>query len=228
MFSWFDSRIYRRAFRSRLGWGAPMALVVLVLLGLVTAVEPQFRGLAKWTVEWWGFLGLLGVVATAGASFRSLHALARLGVRGWRRPRWWFEFGSIGCNIFAGALLLIALVGLSLAVGLAGRWQDAAWWLGKRLVRVALVWFSVAALVGMGLAALQHRRCRGNAFECVQFFLVTIGGVTLATIGGVNWPPARLWPDGVLTVACGGIGLVILLWGMFAIFVRMAAQKEFR
>lgn len=223
---WLEGEVYRRAFRARRGWYAPMAVLCSLLLVLLLSLEPGGRRVAEVAGEWVLFLGIVGMVATMGASLRSFRALGRMGSRGMTRPRWWFELGSLGCNFFVAAALGMAGIGVLAWLGLPKVWEQGLWRLGRWLLGASFVTFMVATVIGFSLAVLRRRRCSGTAYDCVQFFFTAIGGVTLVTIGGCCWPPAQIWPDAVLVAVCGGGGLVILVWGMWVLLLRAAAKNE--
>ena len=84
----------------------------------------------------------------------------------------------------------------------------------RQIMAASFYGLVIAAVVGYCAALTRWRRPAGRVFRSVHFWFTYVGGVVLATIGGINWPPPRAWPEGVRYGACFVAGLVLLTLGV--------------
>ena len=215
---WFDWRVYARALRMRRGAMVPMLMFCGLTWICVVFLACEAFAVGVFEELWRGsmvFVCPVGTVAGPGTALRSLRAIYRLGVRGWFRPRPWFEVAYVGLVLSAFSSMLVGFGLTASEVAALQPWLDAFFRPVIVLAAGSFWTLMVAALVGYVAAAVRRRRPSGRVFRAVQFWFMSLGGIILATIGGVNWPPPRAWPEGVFCGGCLLTGLLLLsLWVM--------------
>ncbi|MHC4400000.1 MAG: hypothetical protein ACYTG0_09995 [Planctomycetota bacterium] len=214
---WHDRRFWRRVFRLR-GGPMPAAMVLAALANVfLLLMLDRAVGAALFTTLWLGtvaFLGVVGGVALLGAATYAVRALYRLGVRGWSRPRWWFEVSSLAWTLCVLLILAVALSVPGAKIPALGGWLDATFFAARNIIVILLCVFFVSAIVGYVVSMISGRARCGNAYECIQMIFAWVGGVGLLIVACSQWwPPRRAWPDGVFLAVCGAIGVALLVGG---------------
>lgn len=203
---------FARAF-SRCGWWPSMFFIALY----------GATWMFNWTVGHWldGPLGTVFRIATWltwGAVsclamgicfFRSWRNLNRLGAGAVFRPRLWFEMSALAWHaMFLG---FVATVVFSLIVELLSPFLATRIWLvGRTSCGFFFVAFLATGILGYGLLLARWQKPPwGRAFECVHFFLPLIVGGSLIVIASDHWLIGAIWPNRVIAIFSGLLGIGI-------------------
>lgn len=212
---WYDWRTYRAMYRSRGAWYPSMGVFACLFLFLMSSADAAFARLV--TKLWLGSLLVACVlfgVALVGAAVRSRRTIVRMGIAGWRRPRWWFEWANLAWSLMVLVILALApVVALGPKMGL-GALADAAFRVGRPGIAASFWIFLAASAMGYVVSLLGRRPKMGNGYACVQFAFPLVGGIGLVTIASVNWPAGAARPP-LAMVLLGGLGGAILIIGMW-------------
>lgn len=223
---WFA---YSRIVNRDSGWGAPMLLVAgLGTIGFTLALDRLIgiRLFGLLAVDSGILWCVLAFVASSVQAFRSVKALMRLSWRGVFRPRWWFELSRICIILSLFGFTLVAVGVLLAANGIQPAALSTLFALSLLFSFCAAVLFLGTATIGYVISFLTHRRRRGKAYDCVHYFYVIVGSVTLLAVSVSHWPPADIWPAGCIFFATGAAGLSIALFGFLSIIDRETIRKD--
>lgn len=157
---------------------------------------------------------VLGILGSGWFVWRGVRAVRRMGVCGWRSPRWWFEVGGVSWIL----LELAFLTGIA-SLFVPGGQAAVAWlvpvqsilWLASG---VLVVLFFVSSSVGYVLSFVLGRPRRGKAYECVRYFYGLVGGCIVVTFGGMALMPANGFPAAAPFVFLGVAGAAALAAGV--------------
>ena len=205
-------------------------MLVLAMLAniLLLVLSKGFLGAWIFKALWLGSLvswSIVGGMTCLAALARTAKTLYRLGVWGWSRPRWWFEVSSAALVVGVLTILPIGLVLPASDDPAVENCLDFIFPAVRIIIPVCFVGFFLAAIMGYAVSAVTGKRRSGNAYECVEPFFFSAGGICLVTHAGVNWPPQRLWPDGVWLTALGVVGFAMLAGGVVCFAWRSEYKK---
>lgn len=210
------------------GWMPTMLLwaVLGIVLSLNFGIGRQQN--IPW-LERFNWLGLLtwAIVATLAMIMsvtQSAFAIWRMGVFGFRRPRWWFELARTFWNIAT-----IAVVGLLLGVVMDNQQRLL---LGPLLSVLYSTFgimapaFFLFATTGYVLSFASRLPRRGRAYDCVHYFYTTCGSLGIITYAAILCPPN---PTVHMMIGCALLGTIGILWfvlGSISIVRRLAAWER--
>ena len=213
------------------GWVPPMMMIsgAAVLLTLsfavVGAAPPAWArniGLATW-ITW----VIVGGMASLRVAARSLYNLKRLGVLGFRLPRWWFELGRLNFIVFLFALLTLVVLGGLRLQGALTRFDylDAMIYV---VAQVSAALFALAAVAGYSYSIIFALRRRGRAYECVHYFGTILGSITLLVLAIYTWPQHWRIIDATVSIVLAVLGLALLLGGFLSIIDQYQKHERTR
>ena len=187
--------------------------LILIMAQIAIQTQAPLLSLPTAILTWLTWM-IVGVIATVMGTAQSVQNLARYGLHGITRPRWWFEAARIFWAFFLLGLLTLPLGLLSLNV----------LFVMVEIVATFGLFFATAS-VGYLLTFWQHRRFRGRAFECVNFFYTIVGGVCLVGYAASHWPPANPLIDGFLLAVTGLGGIALLLAGFISGIIQYERRQ---
>ncbi|MHB8865548.1 MAG: hypothetical protein ACYC6N_24490 [Pirellulaceae bacterium] len=210
------------------GWMPTMLLwaVLGIFLSLNFGIGRQQN--IPW-LERFNWLGLLTwtIVATLAMIIsvtQSAFAIWRMGVFGFRRPRWWFELARTSWNFAT-----IAIVGVLLGFFMNNQQRlllEPLFSVLFSTFRIMAPAFFLFATMGYLLSfASQLPRC-GRAYDCVHYFYATCGSLGIITYAAILCPPN---PAIHIMIGCAVLGTIGLLWfvlGFISIVRRLDAWER--
>ena len=197
--------------RASEGWRPSMNLVaVMGVVGFGGAfVRSSFVATAclyAWAACWAAVFSIASTLALTD----SLRNLVRFRLRGYTRPRFWFEIARSSCILGA----LFALVAFPTCVcGLPDSMSIGVLLLNA--IACFITVFFIASTFGYILTLITGRRVTGRAIQCVAFFFPFC--LAMITIGAFLYSSSRLFDDplwGLATLAAicvaGAIALTLM------------------
>lgn len=222
-------RWYSHALAQSEAWVPPFFMIVVLAVALLSHAAVGWLGnwhaiLAVKVLTWITWL-MVGLGANGIVLAQSLAHLWRFGIWGWSRPRWWFELARF---LWIAGLLSFLSFGVAVLVPpknlgpVANHALDMLFRSSKRLV----VWSFIAASVGYAASFLLRRPRRGRAFRCIHYFYTLFGGIALVSFAAIAWPPAALWPNGVVLAVEGIAGLGLFVGGCASAAIEMKKSEN--
>ena len=218
-----------RRLASGQGWMPPMLMIAA--LGSAWGMHGMWQLILGPGQAWlmqgatWVTWFVVGLIATCAIARRGAVQLWRFGIWGPTRPRWWFEASRLACIVTL--LDAIVLVGTLSFQNLRGPIADVGQAAYVILGPAAIVWV-VTATTGYALAWVRWLPLRGKAFDCVHYFYVTFGSLTILTIGVVHWPEQGPFWHQAAAGALAVVGLVVFIAGFISIIIRFERWERNR
>lgn len=197
---------------------APMMVIaggglIVVIAQVVIQTKAPVQHLAMTILAWLTWL-IVGAIATFIGTCESVRNLARYGLGGLIRPRWWFEVARVLWSSFLLGLLTLPLGFLSVDLTLV---------LAEILGTFGL--FFATATVAYLLTIWRRKRFRGRAFEYVNFFYTIVGSVCLTGYSVGQWPPDNPLRGGVLVII-GILGISLMVAGFISIIILYEGRQD--
>ncbi len=175
----------------------------------------------------WLTWGLVSCLAMSIGCIHSVRNLQRLGLRSVLRFRIWFELGRLSWHTAFLGFVVAATVSFVAGALNFRQVEPIGWSTGTATVESLLVVIAVTGTIGYAFAFARWRIPTGRAFECVNFFLPMASGFYLIVYAFDRWPPAAIWPDGIIT-ALSSFRVRMRLGGSFTITVHRMRRWETR
>ncbi len=161
----------------------------------------------------WVTWGTISCLAMGFCCIRSWRNLKCLGAGAVFRPRLWFEMSALAWH--AMAIGFVATVILS-------RIDPSLFSAGMTSCRFFFVAFLATGIVGYGLLLARRQKPPwGRAFECVHYFLPLLAGGTLIVIASDHWLLPAVWPNRVIAMISGSLGIGIWASALLTMGRRM-------
>jgi hypothetical protein len=210
------------------GWMPTMLL--WAILGIVLSLN--FGIGRQQNIPWlerFNWLGLLTWAIVAALAMiisitQSAFAIQRMGMCGFRRPRWWFELARTSWNVAT-----IAIVGVLLGLFTSNQQRlllGPLFSLLFSVFRVVAPAFFLFATMGYLVSFAARLPRRGRAYDGVHYFYTICGSLGIITYAAILCPPN---PAIHIMIGCAILGTIGLVWfvlGFISIIRRFGAWER--